>query len=109
MEPQRIVKKRVEYPGNHTFKVFIRYTNAEHAKSEYERYVYMSDSMAKIEPELLCDKLDLFKAGIITSVSPLQYDVRTDTWTFNVYGFGVYNEKMTTKEIVSQYYIKKGL
>lgn len=109
MEPQRIVKKHVEYPGNNTFKVFIRDTDAEHAKSEYERYVYMSDRMVKIEPELLCEKLDFFKAGIITSVSPLQYDVRTDTWTFNVYGFGVYNEKMTTKEIVSQYYLKKGL
>lgn len=109
METQRIVRKHVEYPGNNTFKLFIRDTDGKLAKAEYERYVYMSDSIAKIEPELLFDKLDFFKAGIITSVSPLQYDVRTDTWTFNVYGFGVYNEKMTTKEIVSQYYLKKGL
>lgn len=54
-------------------------------------------------------ELNFFKSGIITDVTPLQYDCRTDSWTFNVYGFGVYNEKMTTKEIVSQYYLKKGL
>lgn len=86
MEPQRIVKKHVKYPGNNTFQVFIRYTHEDQAMSDYKRY-----------------------SGIITDVTPLQYDCRTDTWTFNVYGFGVYNEKMTTKEIVSQYYIKKGL
>ena len=108
-EPQRIVKQHVKYPGNNTFQVFIRYTHEDQAMSDYKRYSGMSDMIHKIEPEMLCDELNFFKSGIITDVTPLQYDCRTDTWTFNVYGFGVYNEKMTTKEIVSQYYIKKGL
>ena len=58
----------------------------------------------KIEPEMLCDELNFFKAGIITEVTPLSYNVRDDRWTFKVFGYGVYNEKMTTKEIVRKYY-----
>lgn len=108
-ESARIVRKHVKYPGNNTFQVFISYTHEDQAMSDYKRYSGMSDMIYKIEPEMLCDELNFFKSGIITDVTPLQYDCRTDTWSFNVYGFGVYNEKMTTKEIVSQYYIKKGL
>lgn len=109
-EPESIVRKHVKYlEGYNQFQVFISHTNESRAMSDYKRYSCMSDSIHKIEPDMLCEKLDIFKAGIITEVTPLQYDIRNDRWTFTVIGFGVYNEKMTTKEIVSQYYIKKGL
>lgn len=85
------------------------YTNEDHAMSDYKRYSDMSDLIHKIEPEMLCDELNMFKAGIILDVTPLQYDVRNDRWTFTVLGYGVYNGELTTKEIVSQYYLKKGL
>lgn len=109
-EPARIVRKHVKYlEGHNQFQVFMSYTNNDQAMSDYKRYSGMSDSVHKIEPEMLCDELNIFKLGIILDVTPLQYDVRKDLWTFTVIGYGVYNEKMTTKEIVSQYYLKKGL
>lgn len=110
MEPQRIVKKHVKYlEGYNQFQVFVSYTHEDQAMSDYKRYSGMSDSVHKIEPEMLCDELNIFKLAIILDVTPLQYDIRNDQWTFTVRGYGVYNEKMTTKEIVSQYYLKKGL
>lgn len=107
MEPQRIVKKHVKYPGHNKFQVFIRYTHEDPAMSDYKRYSAMSDSIHKIEPEMLCDELNFFKASIITEVTPLSYNIRDDLWTFTVFGYGVYNEKMTTKEIVRKYYFDK--
>lgn len=106
-EPARIVRKHVKYPGNNKFQVFISYTHEDQAMSDYKRYFAMSDSIHKIEPEMLCDELNFFKAGIITEVTPLSYNVRDDRWTFKVFGYGVYNEKMTTKEIVRKYYFDK--
>lgn len=82
----RIVRKNVKYPeGHNQFQVSI--------------------SIHKIEPEMLCDELNIFKAGIITFVTALQYDIRNDRWNFNVLGYGVYNGELTTKEIVRNYYL----
>lgn len=109
-EPQRIVKKHVKYlEGYNQFQVFISYTHEDQAMSDYKRYSDMSDRIYKIDPEILCEELNIFKAAIIREVTPLQYDVRKDRWTFTVIGYGVYNGELTTKEIVSQYYLKKGL
>lgn len=110
MELQRIIRKHVKYPeGHNQFQVFMAYTNEDQAMSDYKRYSSMSDLIRKIEPEMLCDELNIFKAGIITFLTPLQYDIKNNRWTFTVIGYGVYNEKMTTKEIVSKYYLEKGL
>lgn len=106
-ELARIVRRHVKYNDNNKFQVFISYTHADQAKVDYVRYSGMSDIIHKIEPEMLCDELNVFKAGIITEVTPLSYNVRDDRWTFTVFGYGVYNEKMTTKEIVRKYYFDK--
>lgn len=106
MESQRIVRKHVKYlEGYNQFQVSMSYTNYEHAMSDYKRYSGMSDSVHKIEPEMLCEELNIFKAGIIIFVTALQYDIRNDRWNFNVLGYGVYNGELTTKEIVRNYYL----
>lgn len=105
-EQATIVRKNVKYPeGHNQFQVSMSYTDYDHAMSDYKRYSSMSDSIHKIEPEMLCDELNIFKAGIITFVTALQYDIRNDRWNFNVFGYGVYNRELTTKEIVRNYYL----
>lgn len=66
--------------------------------SDYKRYSAMSDSIHKIEPEMLCDELNFFKAGIITEVTPLSYNVRDDRWTFTVFGYGFIMKRWQQKK-----------
>ena len=72
----------------------------------YEQYTRMSDGIQKIEPEILHDELSIFKAGIITEVTPLQYNIRTGRWTYKIYMYGVFNGELTPKQIIRNYYLK---
>lgn len=101
-----IVHKYVKLHKHNRFQIEVSTNLQEIGMQGYERYSNMSDSIHKIEPVMLHEELNNFKAGIITDVTPLQYDIRKDRWTYTIYGYGVYNKRMTTKEIVRNYYIK---
>ena len=101
-----IVHKYVKLYKHNRFQIEVSTNLQEIGMQGYERYSNMSDSIHKIEPVMLHEELNNFKAGIITDVTPLQYDIRKDRWTYTIYGYGVYNKRMTTKEIVRNYYIK---
>lgn len=103
-----ILKKYAKRIDEHSFEIYISTNRQEIAMQGYERYTRMSDGIQKIEPEILHDELSLFKAGIITSVKPLQYDIRRDRWSYTIYVYGVFNRELTPKEIVRNYYLKGG-
>lgn len=101
-----IVHKYVKLHKHNLFQIEVSTNLQEIGMQGYERYSNMADSIHKIEPVMLHEELNNFKAGIITDVTPLQYDIRKDRWTYTIHGYGVYNKRMTTKEIVRNYYIK---
>lgn len=101
-----ILKKYVKRIDENRFKIDVITNLQEIGMQGYERYTRMSDGVQKIEPEILHDELSLFKAGIITEVTPLQYDIRKDRWTYTMYVYGVFNGELTPKEIVRNYYLK---
>lgn len=101
-----ILKKYVKRIDENRFKIDVTTNLQEIGMQGYERYTRMSNGVQKIEPEILHDELSLFKAGIITDVTPLQYDIRKDRWTYTMYVYGVFNGELTPKEIVKNYYLK---
>lgn len=101
-----ILKKYVKRIDENRFKIDVITNLQEIGMQGYERYTRMSDGVQKIEPEILHDELSLFKAGIITEVTPLQYDIRKDRWTYTMYVYSVFNGELTPKEIVKNYYLK---
>ena len=101
-----ILKKYVKLRKHNRFQVEVVTNLREIGMQGYERYSNMADSLYKIEPEILHDELNNFKAGIITEVAPLQYDIHKDRWTYVIHGYGVYSEKLTVREIVRNYYLK---
>lgn len=101
-----ILKKYVKRIDENRFKIDVITNLQEIGMQGYERYTRMSDGVQKIEPEILHDELSIFKAGIITEVTPLQYDIRNDRWTYTMYVYGVFNGELTPKEIVRNYYLK---
>lgn len=101
-----ILKKYVKRIDENRFKIDVTTNLQEIGMQGYERYTRMSNGVQKIEPEILHDELSLFKAGIITEVTPLQYDIRKDRWTYTMYVYGVFNGELTPKEIVRNYYLK---
>lgn len=101
-----ILKKYVTRLDDNRFKIDVTTNLQEIGMQGYERYTRMSNGVQKIEPEILHDELSLFKAGIITDVTPLQYDIRKDRWTYTMYVYGVFNGELTPKEIVRNYYLK---
>lgn len=101
-----ILKKYVKRIDENRFKIEVSTNIQEIGMQGYERYTRMSDGVQKIEPEILHDELSIFKAGIITGVTPLQYNIRTDRWTYEIYVYGVFNEELTPKQIVRNYYLK---
>lgn len=101
-----ILKKYATIYDGHRFRITVVTNLQEIGMQGYIRYSGMSDSLSKIEPEMLYDELVNFKAGIITEVTPLTYDIRQDKWTYVIYGYGVYNSELTTREIVRNYYLK---
>lgn len=101
-----ILKKYAKWIDKHSVEIYVSTNSQEIGMQGYERYTRMSNGVQKIEPEFLHDELSLFKAGIITSVTPLQYDIRKDRWTYKIYVYGVFNSELTPKEIVRNYYLK---
>nr|DAJ60056.1 MAG TPA: hypothetical protein [Caudoviricetes sp.] len=101
-----ILKKYAKRIDENRFKIDVITNLQEIGMQGYERYTRMSDGVQKIEPEILHDELSIFKAGIITDVTPLQYDIRKDRWTYTMYVYGVFNGELTPKEIVRNYYLK---
>lgn len=101
-----ILKKYVKRIDENCFEIYVSTNIQEIGMQGYERYTRMSDGVQKIEPEILHDELSIFKAGIITEVTPLQYDIRRDRWTYTIYVYGVFNRDLTPKEIVRNYYLK---
>lgn len=101
-----ILKKYAKRIDDNRFEIYISTNLQEIGMQGYERYTRMSDGLQKIEPEMLHDELSIFKAGIITDVTPLQYDIRRDRWTYTIYVYGVFNRELTPKEIVRNYYLK---
>ena len=101
-----ILHKYVKLHKHNRFQVQVTTNLQEIGMQGYERYSNMADSIHKIEPVMLHEELNNFKAGIITEVTPLQYDIHNDMWTYSIHGYGVYNAKMTVKEIVRNYYLK---
>ena len=101
-----ILKKYVKRIDENRFKIDVTTNLQEIGMQGYERYTRMSDGVQKIDPEILHNDLSIFKAGIITDVTPLQYDIRKDRWTYTMYVYGVFNGELTPKEIVKNYYLK---
>lgn len=101
-----ILKKYAKRIDENRFKIDVTTNLQEIGMQGYERYTRMSDGVQKIEPEILHNDLSIFKAGIITEVTPLQYDIRKDRWTYTMYVYGVFNGELTPKEIVRNYYLK---
>lgn len=101
-----ILKKYVKRIDENRFKIDVTTNLQEIGMQGYERYTRMSDGVQKIDPEILHNDLSIFKAGIITDVTPLQYDIRKDRWTYTIYVYGVFNGELTPKEIVRNYYLK---
>ena len=101
-----ILKKYAKRIDENRFKIEVSTNLQEIGMQGYERYTRMSDGVQKIDPEILHNDLSIFKAGIITDVTPLQYDIRKDRWTYTMYVYGVFNGELTPKEIVRNYYLK---
>lgn len=101
-----ILKKYAKRIDENRFKIDVITNLQEIGMKGYERYTRMSDGVQKIDPEILHNDLSIFKAGIITEVTPLQYDIRKDRWTYTMYVYGVFNGELTPKEIVRNYYLK---
>lgn len=101
-----ILKKYVSFYENERFRVKVVTNLQEIGMQGYERYTRISDGVQKIEPAMLHEELCNYKAGIITEVTPLSYDIRTDRWSYVVHGYGVYNGELTPREIVRNYYLK---
>ena len=101
-----ILKKYVKRIDENRFKIEVSTNLQEIGMQGYERYTRMSDGVQKIEPEILHDELSIFKAGIITGVTPLQYNIHTDRWTYDIFVYGVFNGDLTPKQIVRNYYLK---
>ena len=101
-----ILKKYAKRIDENRFKIDVTTNLQEIGMQGYERYTRMSDGIQKIDPEILHNDLSIFKAGIITDVTPLQYDIRKDRWTYTMYVYGVFNGELTPKEIVRNYYLK---
>lgn len=101
-----ILKKYAKRIDENRFKIDVTTNLQEIGMQGYERYTRMSDGVQKIDPEILHNDLSIFKAGIITEVTPLQYDIRKDRWTYTMYIYGVFNGELTPKEIVKNYYLK---
>ena len=101
-----ILKKYAKRIDENRFKIDVTTNLQEIGMQGYERYTRMSDGVQKIDPEILHNDLTIFKAGIITDVTPLQYDIRKDRWTYTMYVYGVFNGELTPKEIVKNYYLK---
>lgn len=101
-----ILKKYAKRIDKNRFKIDVTTNLQEIGMQGYERYTRMSDGVQKIDPEILHNDLSIFKAGIITDVTPLQYDIRKDRWTYTIYVYGVFNGELTPKEIVRNYYLK---
>ncbi len=101
-----ILKKYAKRIDENRFKIDVTTNLQEIGMQGYERYTRMSDGVQKIDPEILHNDLSIFKAGIITDVTPLQYDIRKDRWTYTMYVYGVFNGELTPKEIVKNYYLK---
>lgn len=101
-----ILKKYAKRIDENRFKIDVTTNLQEIGMQGYERYTRMSDGVQKIDPEILHNDLSIFKAGIITDVTPLQYDIRKDRWTYTMYVYGVFNGELTPKEIVRNYYLK---
>lgn len=101
-----ILKKYAKRIDENRFKIDVATNLQEIGMQGYQRYSRMSNGVQKIEPEILHDELSIFKAGIITDVTPLQYDIRKDRWTYTMYVYGVFNGELTPKEIVRNYYLK---
>lgn len=104
-----ILKKYIKRIDDNRFKIEVSTNLQEIGMQGYIRYSRMSDGVQKIEPEILHDELSLFNAGIITEVTPLKYDIRTDRWTYEIYGYGVFAKDMTPKDIIRNYYLKGNL
>lgn len=100
-----ILKKYAKRIDENRFKIDVITNLQEIGMQGYERYTRMSDGVQKIDPEILHNDLSIFKAGIITEVTPLQYDIRKDRWTYTMYVYGVFNGELTPKEIVRNYYL----
>lgn len=100
------LKKYVKRIDDNRFKIEVSTNLQEIGMQGYERYTRMSDGVQKIDPEILHNDLSIFKAGIITDVTPLQYDIRKNRWTYTMYVYGVFNGELTPKEIVRNYYLK---
>ena len=101
-----ILKKYAKRIDENRFKIDVTTNLQEIGMQGYERYTRMSDGVQKIDPEILHNDLSIFKAGIITEVTPLQYDIRRDRWSYTIYVYGVFNRDLTPKEIVRNYYLK---
>lgn len=101
-----ILKKYAKRIDENRFKIDVTTNLQEIGMQGYERYTRMSNGVQKIDPEILHNDLSIFKAGIITEVTPLQYDIRKDRWTYTMYVYGVFNGELTPKEIVKNYYLK---
>lgn len=101
-----ILKKYAKRIDENRFKIDVTTNLQEIGMQGYERYTRMSDGVQKIDPEILHNDLSIFKAGIITEVTPLQYDIRKNRWTYTMYVYGVFNGELTPKEIVRNYYLK---
>lgn len=101
-----ILKKYVTRIDDNRFKIEVSTNLQEIGMQGYERYTRISDGVHKIEPAILHEELSNYKAGIITEVTPLSYDIRTDRWSYIIHGYGVYNGELTPREIVRNYYLK---
>ena len=101
-----ILKKYAKRIDDHRFEIYVSTNRQEIGMQGYEQYTRMSDGIQKIKPEILHDELSIFKAGIITSVTPLQYNIHSNRWTYTIYVYGVFNRELTPKEIVRNYYSK---
>ena len=93
-----ILKKYAKRIDENRFKIEVSTNLQEIGMQGYERYTRMSDGVQKIEPEILHNELSIFKAGIITGVTPLQYNIHTDRWTYDIFVYGVFNGDLTPKQ-----------
>ena len=101
-----ILKKYVSFYEHERFRVKVVTNLQAIGMQGYERYTRISDGVQKIEPVMLHEELCNYKAGIITEVTPLSYDIRTDRWSYVINGYGVYNGELTPREIIRNYYLK---
>ena len=105
-----ILKKYAKRIDENRFEIYISTNLQEIGMQGYTRYTRMCEGVQKIDPEILHDELSIFKAGIITEVTPLQYNIHRDRWTYTIYVYGVFNngkkKKKKKSQIVRNYYLK---